>query len=1008
MAIEFAGCLIYSRSKGHNAVQAAAYRSASVLYDERTGQRFDYQSKEGVVHSEIMLPPGGDSVFSDRATLWNHIEKIEKRADSQLAKDYILALPKELSLEQNKDLARRFADHHFVSKGLVADLNLHNDEGNPHAHIFVTTRRLLGMSFSHKARDLNPEFFQSKVVEKDYWNTLWRTFQNEYFAVHHLDVFVDPTQLVPGVHRGRRKTDGRADYIDAKNAHHEALARDIALSSPESLLNQLSKQYTVFGEREMACVIHKATDTAEAFQTAMFQLKTHPSLIALGPGDDGRQKYATRQAIVMESRLEDDAYQLQNNSHHSVSPSGVEKALADYRLNEGQGRALRHILLERDMAMIVGKAGTGKSYLMKAANEVWQQEGYRVIGTAVAGIASESLESESNIQSSTIASLKYRLEKGLIQLNDKDIVVLDEAGMVDAYDMQKLIRAVREAGAKLVLLGDHNQVQAIGPGAPFRSLLEKIGFIELNEIIRQKEEVDRKATALLSSGRTKEALELYRQKGQVHLENTSEAATTSLISTWQQALSADIRTKLTSSIILAHRNEDVKRLNLKARTALMEQGYLSNTGREYETQSGKLILTQGDRILFTENSSKLKVKNGHFATITDIQGAVVSAVITKGNKERKVVFDTNEYKHFNYGYAATIYKTQGVTVDNAFVYAGGSYWNRNLIYVALSRHRHNVSLFADRETHRNFETLQMNLSRFSIKDAVIDFPLQYAIRRGFDPEKLVGQWIESLHQIKEAVKDKWLFLSNYEAYEERVRESEKENATQGRREDAVLVAHFADLYREIGRNWSSMKKEDLKELTTERNRLAYQIVNNASKYELAMELNGIDFVTLQPYVKAHLEEKRGKDLVKAREEPKTQQAFEIKGDQLILSEPLKTQLMDYLTTTENMQQCSRDYRALLSSPDAALRKEKRLILEASTHKQKTFAVDLVSQHSELWDKVMTLAPRHSSDELNRATIKDKLANNPVNVAVLKKLYSEINRIAEEQRQSLQQGHSRRA
>lgn len=98
------------------------------------------------------------------------------------------------------------------------------------------------------------------------------------------------------------------------------------------------------------------------------------------------------------------------------------------------------------MAMIVGKAGTGKSYLMKAANEIWQQEGYRVIGTAVAGIASEGLESESNIQSSTIASLKYRLEKGLVQLNDKDILVLDEAGMVDAYDMQKVIRVVREAG----------------------------------------------------------------------------------------------------------------------------------------------------------------------------------------------------------------------------------------------------------------------------------------------------------------------------------------------------------------------------------------------------------------------------------------------------------------------------------------------------------------------------------------------------------------------------------
>ena len=230
VAIEFAGCLVYSRSKGHNAVQAAAYRSASILFDERTGQYFDYRHKDHVVHSEIMLPVGGHASFSDREMLWNHIEKIEKRSDSQLAKDYILALPKELSLEQNIDLARRFADHHFVSKGLVADVNIHYDDGNPHAHIFVTTRRLLGMNFSLKARDLNPEFFQKMVVAKDYWNALWREFQTDYFAEKNLDVFVDPNHLVAAVHRGRRKTDDRADYIDAKNTHHEELSREIALT----------------------------------------------------------------------------------------------------------------------------------------------------------------------------------------------------------------------------------------------------------------------------------------------------------------------------------------------------------------------------------------------------------------------------------------------------------------------------------------------------------------------------------------------------------------------------------------------------------------------------------------------------------------------------------------------------------------------------------------------------------------------------------------------------------
>lgn len=870
MAIEFAGCFVYSRSRGHNAVQAAAYRSASRLYDERTGQSFDYSHKPDVVHSEILLPEGADQSFSDRATLWNHIEKIENRRDSQLAKDYILALPKELSLDENKELARRFAEYHFVSKGLVADLNIHDDEGNPHAHIFVTTRRLLGMSFSQKARDLNPEFFAGKVVEKDYWNIKWREFQNLFFEESGLDLFVDPNHLVPTVHRGRKKSDDRADYIDAKNEYRQELSREIALTDPEAVMNQLSQKYMAFSEREIACVLHKATQTAEEFQRAMLKLKTHPNLVSLGPGDDGRERYATRQSIETESRLQDNAERLQKSARHIVTTWKVQDQIAQYNLNEGQANALNHVMLGGDIAIVVGKAGTGKSYLMKAANEVWQQEGYRVLGISVAGIASESLEFESNIQSSTIASFKCRLEKKKLFLDDKDVIVLDEAGMVDAYELNGIVKRVREVGAKLILVGDHNQVQPIGPGAPFRALLEKIGFVELTEIKRQNLAEDRMATTLLSTGKTGEALDIYSQKGQINLSDTSLEAQAVLIHTWGQHLGENPAACLMESIILAHRNEDVKALNLQARDHLVKSGFLKAKGVEVETINGKITLAVGDRILFTENSWKLKVKNGHFATIKSIKGSTISATIIKGQKEREVVFDANEYKHFSYGYAATIYKTQGVTIDNAFVYAGGQYWSRNLIYVALSRHREGVHLFADRETHTDFETLKKHLSRFSIRDSVTDFPFQYALRRGFDPDKLISKCMEALHQAKESIKDKWLFLANYEAYQDRVEKTLKEQAVQHRRADAVLVAQFTDVYHEVGRQWSDMKRElkpgeelanharfaESYTLIIERNRLAYQISQHPEKYELAMELNGIDLATLKPYVAAHLARER--------------------------------------------------------------------------------------------------------------------------------------------------------
>ncbi len=859
MAIEFVSCLIYSRSKGHNAVQAAAYRSASKMYDERTGQHFDYRNKDHVVHSEILLPDGADESFGDRETLWNHIEKIEKRSDSQLAKDYILALPKELSLKQNIDLAQRFAHSHFVSKGLVADLNIHNEEGNPHAHILVTTRRLIGQSFTLKARDLNPEFFQSKVVEQDYWNQRWRQFQNEFFAGENLDFAVDPNHLVTTTHRGRHHNDDRADYVDAKNEYARELEHEIALHHPEAVLNQLSQQFTIFSERDMARVLNKATKTAEEFQTAMLKLKAHPSLIALGPGDDGRERFTTRELMQVESQLQEDAFKLQKKNDHRSSHAMVAAQVEKYKLNKGQSSALNHVALGEDIALIVGKAGTGKSYLMKAANDLWKQEGYRVLGIAVAGIAAEGLESEANIQSSTIASFKYKVAKGYLRLSPRDVIVLDEAGMVDAYDLQKIVRHTREAGAKLVMVGDPNQVQPIGPGAPFRALLDKLGFVELNEIKRQRHEIDREATTLLSQGQTAMALNIYRDKGQLHLLDKKIDAKAALIQHWSQNLN------LNESIILAHRNEDVKELNQLARTHLVQTGVLSKNSTEVETKNGKLVLGAGDRIVFLEKSSDLNVKNGNFATIKAIDGNRITASIMKGNQEREVTFDHRDYQNFGYGYAATIYKTQGVTVDQAFVYAGGSYWSRNLVYVALSRHRDEVHLFADRETHKNEEQLKKNLSRFSIKDSVIDFPLQYALRRGLDPETVLGKCVEAFQQAKETIKDKWLFLANYEAYQERVAESQKVEATQQRREDAVLVAKFVDLHRQIGKSWSDMKRDltageevanhkDFGEnyaLMVERNKLAADIYKTAEKYELAMELNGIDVSTLKPYVKAH-------------------------------------------------------------------------------------------------------------------------------------------------------------
>ena len=143
IAIYHCSIKIVSRGKGKSAVAAAAYRSGEKLTNEWDGLTHDYTKKGGVVHSEILLPAHAPPAFSDRSTLWNSVELSEKSNNAQLAREVEIALPVELSSEEQTRLVREYCSSQFVSKGMIADFNLHDTGGgNPHAHILLTMRPL--------------------------------------------------------------------------------------------------------------------------------------------------------------------------------------------------------------------------------------------------------------------------------------------------------------------------------------------------------------------------------------------------------------------------------------------------------------------------------------------------------------------------------------------------------------------------------------------------------------------------------------------------------------------------------------------------------------------------------------------------------------------------------------------------------------------------------------------------------------------------------------------------
>ena len=141
MAIYHCTCKIISRGQGRSAVGAAAYRSGETLTSEYDGTTHDYSKKGGVVYSEVMICENAPKEYQDRATLWNAVEQIEKSSKAQLAREYEIALPKELSREEQIEFTRSFVKENFVDKGMCADFAIHDKgDGNPHAHIMLTIR----------------------------------------------------------------------------------------------------------------------------------------------------------------------------------------------------------------------------------------------------------------------------------------------------------------------------------------------------------------------------------------------------------------------------------------------------------------------------------------------------------------------------------------------------------------------------------------------------------------------------------------------------------------------------------------------------------------------------------------------------------------------------------------------------------------------------------------------------------------------------------------------------
>jgi Ti-type conjugative transfer relaxase TraA len=699
MAIYHLHAKIVHRAKGQTTVAAAAYRSGSRLFEESTGITHDYTHKRGVEHSEILAPDDAPAWVFDRHTLWNTVEATEKRKDAQVAREIEVGLPLELKDKEQVALLRDFVMREFVAKGMVADIGIHRDNpNNPHSHILLTTRDLTPEGFGPKNRSWNAT---QQLLN---WRRGWAEVTNEHLIEAGLGVRIDhrsyreqKLQLIPGVKIGigkeRQHTLDLPSFLADRVAEQQRImganGKEI-IADPTIALKALSHSNATFSHQDIARFLNSRTQDATQFQTAYLKVTNSPELVQLGTDDLGRRRFTTREMFDLERSLLEKSDTLAHRANHGVDLRSRTRVLAKHDLSPEQQRAAIDITASGDLKSLGGVAGSGKSTTLRVLREIWEKEGYTVKGAALAGIAVDNLQQAAGIKSRTLASYELAWNRGHDPLTRRDILVIDEAGMLGTRQLERIFSVAEKAHAKVLLVGDAEQLQAIEAGAAFRGITSTHGVSNLTEVRRQKLNWQRTATQDLSSGKTTDALNAYEKRNNVIAVESRDDARRALIARWAYDHKQNPNA---SQLVMAFTRDDVNALNHDIRTLREQTGELLKS-QTIATETGKKQFSVNDRIRFLRNERDLGVKNGSLGVIEGIESGVLSVKLDGTNT--RVHVDTKFYKHFDYGYAATVHKAQGTTVDRSYVLAS-THFDRHTAYVALSRHRDNATMFYARD-----------------------------------------------------------------------------------------------------------------------------------------------------------------------------------------------------------------------------------------------------------------------------------------------------------------------
>jgi conjugative relaxase-like TrwC/TraI family protein len=365
-------------------------------------------------------------------------------------------------------------------------------------------------------------------------------------------------------------------------------------------------------------------------------------------------------------------------------------------LKPDQREMVRRLLAGREgIVVVVGEAGTGKSFATVAAAEGWAQAGFELRAAAPTWRAANVLRGD-GLEATTVAGLLRDLDRGEVSLSSRSVLLVDEAGMVGSEHLARLIGHADDAQAKLVLIGDPEQLGPIEAGGLLSAIADRTEPVHLHEVIRHNHELDRDAAKLIREGAGREALSLYRSAERVTVAPDAEQRRVAMVEDWWRSYA-----KGEEVLMVAKRNVEVERLNAAARELVRSEGRLGSE----QVEVGGAPFAAGDQVITRINDRRAGIYNRERWEVAQVDSERGRVVLDGIDQARRVEVGPDylsqttlggEAPALQHAYAVTTYCAQGTTVDRAYVMADPS-MDKQEFYVATSRTREQTYLYATPE-----------------------------------------------------------------------------------------------------------------------------------------------------------------------------------------------------------------------------------------------------------------------------------------------------------------------